>query len=182
MTLACLIPVAFVCFARRYVGQVITVRSVDFYPLVDLAQSFDAGSLETWVNGMYPIGYALLLRLGLAAGLDVVQVGHGLSVAGGMLMLLSTYLLAYRLIDNHWLALLAEAFLGTTGYFLYFATMEGNDMLTAGLQWHVRGTRPLCHGVERCADGHLCDRSFLDQPNGLHATLVEHDAIIPDRP
>ena len=132
--LASIAPLALCVFADPYVGHVVTVRNVDYYPLVDMAQRFDPGALATWVGALHPIGYPLLLRLGLAAGLDVVQTGHGLSVAGGVLLLLSTYLLAYRLTGDRWLALLAEGFLVTTGSFLFFATMEGNDMLAAGLQ------------------------------------------------
>ena len=132
--LAGIIPAAFICFAQRYVGHLATVRSVDYYPLLGLARRFDAGSLHTWVNGLYPIGYPLLLRWGLAAGLNAVQLGNGLSAFGGILMLLGTYLLAYRLAGSRWLALVTEGFLGTTGLFLYFSTIEGNDVLSAGLQ------------------------------------------------
>lgn len=134
VVLAGLIPLAFVYFAVRYVGHVVTIRSVDYFQFVEMAQGLDAGSLRSWVSGMHPVGYPLLIRWGLAAGLDVVQIGHALSIAGGVLLLASAYLLGYQLTHHRWLALLTESFLATTGYFLYFATFEGNDMLSAGLQ------------------------------------------------
>ena len=134
VVLAGLIPLAFVYFATRYVGHVVTIRSVDYFQFVEMAQRLDSGSLRSWVSGMHPIGYPLLIRWGLAAGLDAVQIGHALSIAGGVILLASAYLLGYQLTHDRWLALLSEAFLATTGYFLYFATFEGNDMLSAGLQ------------------------------------------------
>jgi len=132
--LAGLIPLAFVYFAVRYVGHVVTIRSVDYFQFVEMAQRLDSGSLRSWASGMHPIGYPLLIRWGLATGLDVVRIGHALSIAGGVILLSSAYLLGYQLTHNRWLALLTEGFLATTGYFLYFATFEGNDMLSAGLQ------------------------------------------------
>jgi hypothetical protein len=134
VVLAGMIPLAFIYFAVRYVGHVVTIRSVDYFQFVEMAQGFGSGSLRSWVSGMHPVGYPLLIRWGLAAGLDVVQIGHALSIAGGVILLSSAYLLGYQLTHNRWLALLTEGFLATTGYFLYFATFEGNDMLSAGLQ------------------------------------------------
>lgn len=132
--LAGFVPLAFIYFAVRYVGHVATIRNVDYFQFVEMAQGLDSGSLRSWVSGMHPIGYPLLIRWGLAAGFDAVQIGHILSVVGGVLLLISAYLLCYQLTHDRWLALLTESFLATTGYFFYFATFEGNDMLSAGLQ------------------------------------------------
>ena len=68
--LAGLIPLAFVYFAVRYVGHVVTIRSVDYFQFVEMAQRLDSGSLRSWVSGMHPIGYPLLIRWGLATGLE----------------------------------------------------------------------------------------------------------------
>lgn len=132
--LAAAILPASVYVTLRYLDPVIVVRNVDYFQFIELAQGLGSGSLQSWVNGRHPNGYPLLIRWGLAAGLNAVQIGHLLSVGGGVLLLLSAYLLAYRLTHNRWLALFSEAFLATTGYFLYFATWEGSDMLSAGLQ------------------------------------------------
>ncbi|NLF00490.1 MAG: glycosyltransferase family 39 protein [Anaerolineales bacterium] len=132
--IAGLIPLTFAWFAARYVGHVVTVRNVDYFQFVELAERIDPHAVATWVNGMHPNGYPLLIRGALALGLDAVQAGHALSVIGGILLLVSAYILAYRLTGSPWVALLTEAFLGCTGYLLYFGTMEGNDMLSAGLQ------------------------------------------------
>jgi hypothetical protein len=134
VALAGLIPLAFVYFAAQYVGHVVTIRNVDYFQFVEMAQGLGSGSLRSWVGGMHPVGYPLLIRWGLAWGLDAAQIGHALSIAGGVILLTSAYLLGYQLTHNRWLALLTEGFLATTGYFLYFATFEGNDMLSAGLQ------------------------------------------------
>jgi len=131
---ALLIPVGFVYIALHHLRFVVTVRNVDYFQFVELAQRLNINSLGSWVNGMHPNGYPLLVRGGLTIGLDAVRIGHLLSISGGVLLLASVYLLAYRMTNSRWLALLSEAFLATTGYFLYFATWEGNDMLSAGLQ------------------------------------------------
>ncbi len=132
--LASLILLAFAYFAVRYVGHVVTIRNVDYFQFVEMAQRLRLDSLDRWVGGMQPNGCPLLIRCGLRAGWDAAQIGHVLSGVGGVLLLCSVYLLAYHLTGNRWLALLGEGFLATTGYFLYYATLEGNDMLSAGLQ------------------------------------------------
>jgi hypothetical protein len=129
-----LILLAFVYVTWRYVTPAETVRNVDYFQFIELGQGLTLDSLRGWVNGMHPNGYPLLVRWGLALGLDAVETGHILSIAGGVLLLLSAFLLAYQLTRNLWLALATQGFLAMTGYFLYFSTWEGNDMLSAGLQ------------------------------------------------
>lgn len=133
LILAVLILVGFVGFAQRYVGHVLTIRNVDYFQFVDMGYATRIGGLAAWVNGLHPIGYPLLIRLGIALGFNATQIGHTLSVIGGIFLLISAYALTYRLTKERWLALFSELFLATTGWFLFYGTLEGNDMLSAGL-------------------------------------------------
>jgi hypothetical protein len=57
-----------------------------------------------------------------------------LSIAGGVLALMGTYLLALGVFkDKRW-AGIAQAFVAMTGLFLFYASYEGTDMLAAGFQ------------------------------------------------
>ncbi len=131
--MALLVLAGFLAFAHAYVGHVLTVRNVDYFQFVDMAQGLRNGGLQSWVSGMHPVGYPLLIRIGLDLGFDAVTIGHGLSVLGGVCLLLGAYGMAYGLTHNRWLALATELVLATTSYFLFFGTLEGNDMLSAGL-------------------------------------------------
>jgi hypothetical protein len=131
--IAALVLVGFLVFAHAYVGHVLTIRNVDYFQFVDMAQGLRHGGIQAWVSGMHPVGYPLLIRLGLNLGFDAVEIGHGLSIFGGVLLLAGAYFIAYRLTHSRWLALATELILATTSYFLYFGTLEGNDMLSAGL-------------------------------------------------
>jgi hypothetical protein len=113
-------------------GQ-ITVSNIDFFGMSARAKLLP-GTLSTWVDGFYPIGIPLLLRMGLALGLDVVRTGQIVSVFGGVLCLYGGALFAWHLTRSHAMALLTMAYLFTTGNILFFASFEGTDMLAAGLQ------------------------------------------------
>ncbi|MCD4738291.1 MAG: glycosyltransferase family 39 protein, partial [Anaerolineae bacterium] len=133
LSLALLVLVGFVIFANRYVGHVLTIRNVDYFQFVEMGRASKIGGIEAWVHGLHPIGYPLLIRLGIALGFNATQTGHTLSIIGGIFLLISTYALTYRLTQDYWLSFFSELFLATTSLFLFYATLEGNDILSAGL-------------------------------------------------
>ena len=80
-----LIGLAFVVVEVRRVSGQIAVRYPDFSTWAERAASFDIGSLAQWewVNGLYPLGYPLLLRLGVELGGDVLRTAFAISILGG---------------------------------------------------------------------------------------------------
>jgi hypothetical protein len=111
----------------------ITIRNQDFFGMAARSKLLP-GSLPAWVNGFYPVGIPLLLRIGLALGLDVVRSGQVLSLFGGVLCLYGGGLLAWHLTRSHIMTFFTMACLLSTGPFLLFSGFEGTDMLAAGLQ------------------------------------------------
>lgn len=120
---------------RRVAGQV-AVRYPDFFPAAEWASRFDVRHLAQWrwADGLYPMGYRLLLRLGVELGLDVLSTAFVLSILGGLLGLVGTFLLVRRMTGSWALALLTETALASTSYYLFFASLDSTDMLAAGLQ------------------------------------------------
>jgi len=111
----------------------ITVGNLDFFGMAARVNLLP-GTLSAWVNGFYPVGIPLLLRLGVAVGLDVVRSGQIASTFGGVLCLCGGGLLAWYLTRSRAMALLTMAYLLTTGTILFYSGFEGTDMLAAGLQ------------------------------------------------
>jgi hypothetical protein len=89
---------------------------------------------QTLVDGLYPLGYPLVLRLAAERGLDALRIGQILSWGGGFLTLGALFLLVYSMTGSVIMAVAGSALLLTNGQFLYHATFEGNDLLAAGLQ------------------------------------------------
>jgi hypothetical protein len=120
---------------RRVAGQV-AVRYPDFFPAAKWASRFDLHHLAEWrwADGLYPMGYRLLLRLGVELGLDVLSTAFVLSILGGVLGLLGAFLLVRRMTGSWVLALLTETVLACTSYYLFFASLDSTDMLAGGLQ------------------------------------------------
>jgi hypothetical protein len=131
-----LIGLAFVAVEIRRISGQIAVRYPDFFPWSERAARFDLHHFSQWewVNGLYPLGYSLLLRLGVELGLDVLRTGFALSIIGGFLGLLGTFWLVRRTTGNWTLAVFCEAFLGCMAFYLFFANLDATDMLAAGLQ------------------------------------------------
>ncbi len=84
--MALLVLAGFLAFAI-YVGHVLTVRNVDFFQFVDMAQGLETEASRAGSAGC-TVGYPLLIRIGLDLGFDAVTIGHGLSVLGGVCLLL----------------------------------------------------------------------------------------------
>lgn len=126
--------IAFVAVEVRRVALTTTISNLDYFPLLDRAMSLSFRSLDGWVNQIHPVGYSWLIRLSLMSGWDAERVGQALSIAGGVLGLMGTWLIALSVFKDKRFAAIALAFVATTSLFLYFASVEGNDMLAAGVQ------------------------------------------------
>lgn len=133
---AWVIALAFVTVEVRRVAGQVTVRYPDFFAWAERAARFDPHHLAQWqwVDGLYPLGYPLLLRLGVALGLDVLSTAFALSIAGGILGLLGAFLLIRRMTGSWTLALFTETILACTAHYLFFASLDSTDMLAGGLQ------------------------------------------------
>lgn len=111
----------------------VTIGNLDFFGMVERAKLLPA-NLSAWVQGFYPVGIPLLLRIGLALGLDVVRTGQIVSILGGIACLYGGGLLAWSLARSRAIAAFAMAYLLTSRAVLAYAGYEGTDMLAAGLQ------------------------------------------------
>ncbi|MFL7795068.1 MAG: hypothetical protein AB8I69_23215 [Anaerolineae bacterium] len=131
-----LIGLAFVAVEIRRVAGQIAARYPDFYVWADRASRFDLRNLAgwEWVNGLYPLGYPVLLRLGVALGLDVLQAAFVITIAGGFLGLLGVFWLVRRMTNNWTLAILSEVILACTSHYLSYASRDITDTLPAALQ------------------------------------------------
>ena len=126
----------------------ITIGNLDFFGLVERAKLLP-GNLRAWVQGFYPVGVPLLLRAGLALGMDVVRAGQIVSMLGGIACLYGGGLLAVSLTRSRVMGLITMLYLLTTRAVLDYSGYEGTDMLAAGLQvlaigilaWNPRGGR-----------------------------------------
>jgi hypothetical protein len=111
----------------------VTVGNLDFFGMVERAKLLP-GALSAWVQGFYPVGIPLLLRIGLALGWDVVHTGQIVSILGGIACLYGGGLLAWSLTRSRAMAVFSMAYLLTSRAVLAYAGYEGTDMLAAGLQ------------------------------------------------
>jgi hypothetical protein len=130
-----LIALAFVAVETRRVWNQIAVRYPDFFGWAERAARLDFTNLAhpDWVNGLYPLGYPLLLRLGRELGVDVLHTAFALSILGGFLGLLGTYWLVHRMTDRWWLAILTELLQACMAFYLFYANLDATDMLASGL-------------------------------------------------
>lgn len=125
---------AFIAIEIRRVIPLVTVTNVDFFGFVERAQVASYAPPVALVDGAYPIGYSLLLKAGLALGLDAIRAGQVFSIAGGVFTLIGTYLLAWQLTRSRAVGWLSAVTLVATSVFLFYGSYEGTDMLAAGLQ------------------------------------------------
>jgi hypothetical protein len=111
-----------------------TIYNLDFWYHISLGQQLQWDSPKTLSNGLYPLGYPLLLSLSATAGLDVLRYGQFLSLSGGILLLLTAFLIIHNLTRSIGFSVVGTFLLLLNLNFLTYATFEGNDMLAAGLQ------------------------------------------------
>jgi len=128
-----MLATALVIVEASHLREQITIGNLDFFGMVERAKLLPS-LLAAWVDGLYPVGIPLLLRTGLALGLDVVRAGQIGSILGGVLCLCGGALLSWHLTRSRIMALLTMAYLLTTRVILFYSGFEGTDMLAAGLQ------------------------------------------------
>jgi hypothetical protein len=136
---------AYIAIELQRVASVSTISNLDYFPLVDRARLLSFRSLEGWVNQIQPVGFPWLIRLGLGLGWDAARIGQALSITGGVLGLLGTYRLAASALPDRRMASLAVALVAITNQYLYFGSIEGNDMLAAGLHVLALGLLATCY-------------------------------------
>lgn len=134
LTLPIVTVIVFVIVEVYRVTPAITISNLDYFPLLDRGVRLSLASLDAWVDRVHPVGYPWLIRAGLALGWDAERVGQALSIAGGVCGLLGTFLIAFSVFRDKRLAAITMTFVATTSQFLYFASVEGNDMPAAGVQ------------------------------------------------
>jgi len=86
-----------------------------------------------WINGIFPIGYPLLLKTLFFISNDYLIAARIISLAGGVLCLFFTYRIALALFNDKRLAFLSQLFLFFS-LFLQWFFLEGNDTLALSLQ------------------------------------------------
>ena len=107
------LAVALAIVERSHLQGHITIGNLDLFGMIGRATLLP-GDLSAWVSGLYPVGIPLLLRIGLALGLDVARMGQFVSLLGGILCLYGGGLLAWHLTRSRGFALLTMAYLLTT--------------------------------------------------------------------
>lgn len=125
---------AFLLVEIQHVTDNFAIGNLDYFPLVDRAVNLGLSSWDGWVSWQHPNGFPWLIRIGLELGFDAARFGQALSIFGGILGLIGTYLIARSVQDDPKFALVCQAFVATTGFFLFYSSFEGNDMLAAGFQ------------------------------------------------
>lgn len=116
-----------------WVAPLQAIQVVDYWGHMDVAEKLSLRHLETLYHQFYPAGYFVLLRLGLASGVDMARFGQFLSWAGSVLLIAAVFGLLYRFTRNRLYVLLGVALLLVHPVFRFHAMREGTDMLAAGL-------------------------------------------------
>ena len=146
-----LVLLAFVLVEVQREANTMVISNLDYFPLVDRAVHLSFSSWDAWVDWIHPVGFPWLVRLGLMLMLDAAHFGQALSILGGVLGLIGAYALAWAVSKSHPFALVCQIFTAAAGYYLFYGSIEGNDMLAAGLQLLAVGT--LAVGLVKPADG-----------------------------
>ncbi len=174
-----LVVLAFIAVQVHRVAPAITISNLDYFPLLDRGVRLSLASPDAWVDRVHPVGYPWLIRAGLALGWDAERVGQAISIAGGVCGLLGTFLIAFSVFRDKRLAAITLAFVATTGQFLYFASVEGNDMPAAGVQIMALGLLAVStlqqHDVDRrlvFLSGLVTGLAYLIRYNGMLTAFV----------
>ena len=131
---AVLILIAFVVVEVQHVAPMIAISNVDYFPMVERALQLSLRSWDGWVSWKHPVGQSLLIRLGYELGFDVERVGQAWSILGGVLLLCGTWVLARSVFHDRRMAIISMAFAATSSVILLYSSIEGNDLMAAGLQ------------------------------------------------
>ncbi len=169
------IVLVYIVLGVAYFGPRSAVENLDFWTHIRFGQELDWSQPETLVNGLYPLGYPLMLRMAIGAGIDVLRFGQLLAWSGGLLMLLSVFGIAHRITGSPVFAAASASLLIGNSHFREAATVEGNDMLSAGLQMAAllllwRMTRPEGTALSRksaCVAGFTLGLAYLARYTAL---------------
>ena len=131
-----LVALLFVAGEIRRVANQVAIRYPDFFGWAERAArlNFRDFTDPNWVHGLYPLGYPVLLRLGVELGANVLDTAFALSIFGGFLGLVGTFWLIRRMTDSWELSILSEISLACMSFYLFYANLDATDMLAAGLQ------------------------------------------------
>ena len=169
----------FIAVLARRVAPTITIGNLDYFPLVERGVRLSLTSLNAWVDRVHPVGYSWLIRWGLVLGWDAERVGQALSIAGGVSGLLGTFLIAFSVFRDKRLAAVTLVFVAATSQFLYFASVEGNDMLAAGVQVMALGLLMIStlrrQELDRrlvCLSGLVAGLAYLVRYNGMLTAIA----------
>lgn len=110
------------------------ISNLDFWYHLSIGTQLRWDDPKTLSNGLYPLGYPLLLHLAIKAGIDILYFGKFLSWGGGLLLLSACFSLTYSLTRHLIFTIAGTLLLLLNIHFLANATYEGNDMLSAGFQ------------------------------------------------
>ena len=118
----------------------------DNFVFIRRAVTLSFGNLNSLVDGLYPLGYPLLLKALGELFQDYALAGRILSLTAGLSVLLLVYLIARRLTGAP-VALLAACLLAVQGFFVAHSAFAGTDMV--GTAYILLGVYSVLRGVSQ---------------------------------
>jgi len=129
-----LIPIISLVIAGHISFSNLIVHWEDFFTYVWWADYYvTLHDYPHWINGVFPVGYPLLLKTLFFISNDYLIAARIISLAGGVICLLFTYRIVLALFKDRRLAFLSQLFLFFS-LFLQWFFLEGNDTLALSLQ------------------------------------------------
>jgi hypothetical protein len=116
----------------------IAIGNLDYFPLVDRAVHLSFSSWDAWVDWIHPVGFPWLVRLGLEVGVNAARWGQALSILGGVLGLIGTYVIAWAVTGRHGFALVCQIFCAAA-YLSLFGGGEGKHTVPDCKFWARHG-------------------------------------------
>lgn len=121
---------AWLCFALYLSASNPVVLLSDMFGFIERARQLAVTRADTWVNGLYPFGYPLVLRLLFRVTGDYEQAGRVVSIAAGACSLLALHQIG-RLAYSRSVALLGLLACATNPLFVLWSVNTGTDMPAA---------------------------------------------------
>lgn len=133
-----LLPISLIiysCMLGLYQWERAAISNVDYWLHMGVGERFSPDHLASYINGFYPIGYPLLLKMGMHAGIDMLRYGQIISWAGGLLLIVAAYYILKHLHLPTYIIAMGIGAILLSSYFMGLAAREGNDALALGLQF-----------------------------------------------